>query len=69
MKVKALQTGFFGGTRIRAGQEFDVPKGTKGSWFVALEEFKAPAGAKVKAELKTLSEIAKAPAEAATDMA
>lgn len=69
MKVKALQAGFFGGARIREGQEFEVPSGTKGSWFVAVEEFKAPAPAKAKAAPKTLSEMAKAPAEAPTDMA
>lgn len=69
MKVKALQPGFFGGSRIREGQEFDVPTGTKGSWFVAVEEFKAPAQAKAKAAPKTLSEIAKAPAAASTDIA
>lgn len=69
MKVKALQAGFFGGARIREGQEFEVPSGTKGSWFVAVEEFKAPAAAKAKAAPKTLSEMAKAPAEAPTDMA
>lgn len=61
MKVKALQAGFFGGARIRVGQEFEVPAGTKGSWFVAVEEYKAPAKSKGKAEPKTLSEIAKEP--------
>jgi hypothetical protein len=69
MKVKALQAGFFGGARIREDQEFEVPSGTKGSWFVAVEEFKAPAKAPAKAVPKTLSEIAKAPAAASTDIA
>ncbi len=69
MKVKALQSGFFGGSRIREGQEFEVPAGTKASWFVAVEEFKAPAKAKAKAEPKTLSEMTNAPAVAPTDMA
>lgn len=70
MKVKALQAGFFGGARIREGQEFEVPAGTKGSWFLSVdEEVKAPAKAKAKAEPKTLSEIAKAPAAAQTDIA
>lgn len=62
MKVKALQPGFFGGARIREGQEFEVPSGTKGSWFVAVEEYKAPAKAKGKAQPQTLSELAKEPA-------
>lgn len=69
MKVKALQPGFFAGTLHNAGQEFEVPAGTKASWFVAVEDFKEPAKAKAKTEPKTLSEIAKAPAGSPTDMA
>jgi hypothetical protein len=69
MKVKALQAGFFGGSLRDAGHEFDVPEGTKSSWFVAVGDFKAPAKAPAKAVQKSLSEIAKAPAEAPTDMA
>lgn len=61
MKVKALQAGFFGGSRIREGQEFEVPAGTKGSWFLAVEDFKAPAEKPSKKQPKTLSEIAKEP--------
>ena len=68
MKVKALQAGFFGGSLRDAGHEFDVPEGTKSSWFVEVGDFKAPAKA-TKAAPKALSEIAKAPAEAPTDMA
>lgn len=69
IKVKALQPGFFNGSRVRAGQEFEVPEGTKGSWFVALGEYKAPAPAKPKAQPKTLSEIAKAPVADSTTLA
>lgn len=72
MKVKALQPGFFGGARIREGQEFEVPEGTKGTWFLSVDEdVKAPAKAKapVKTEPKSLSEIAKAPAVASADIA
>lgn len=69
MKVKALQNGFFNGSRVRAGQEFEVPDGAKASWFVALGEYKAPAKAKAKAQPATLSEIAKAPAEAPASLA
>lgn len=69
MKVKALDSGFFDGFRIRAGQEFDVPKGTKGTWFVPVEEFKAPAKAPAKVQPQTLSEIAKAPAVDGTSLA
>jgi hypothetical protein len=70
MKVKALQPGFFNGSRVRAGEVFEVPAGTKGTWFVATEEYKAPpAKAKPASAPKTLSELAKAPVAAATDMA
>jgi hypothetical protein len=65
MKVKALQAGFFAGSLHDEGQEFEVPSGTKGSWFVAVEEFKAPAKAPAKAAPKTLSEMAKAPTDIA----
>lgn len=33
MEVIALKEGFFGGSRKRVNEHFDVPKGTKGSWF------------------------------------
>lgn len=73
MKVKALQTGFYGGSRIREGQEFEVPEGYKGTWFIALDEHavhaKAPKAAKVKAQPQTLSELAKAPAVDGTSLA
>ena len=66
MKVKALDAGFFAGSRIRAGQEFEVPEGTKASWFVPVGEFKAPAKVKAKAQPTTLSELAKQPTVDAT---
>lgn len=69
MKVKALQAGFFGGSRVREGQEFEVPEGTKGSWFVVVEEYKAPAKSKGKAAPATLSELAKEPAVGGADLA
>ena len=72
MKVKALQPGFFGGARIREGQEFEVPAGTKGTWFLSVDEdVKAPIKAKApaKAEPRSLSELAKAPALGSTDIA
>ena len=43
MKVKALKPGFFNGSRVREGQTFEVPDGTKGSWF-------APVAPEVKAK-------------------
>ena len=39
MKVKAIQPAFFNGSRVRVGQELDVPQGMKGSWFVRTEDF------------------------------
>lgn len=61
MKVKALEAGFYNGNRVRQGQEFEVPEGTKGKWFVALAEVKATESPKAKgkkAEPQTLSEAA-----------
>ena len=43
MKVKAIQPAFFNGSRVRVGQELDVPPGMKGSWFVRTAAFKDPA--------------------------
>lgn len=73
MQVRAIETGFFGGSRIRPGQEFDVPEGTKASWFAPVAELKAadvaPKGkGKTKAP-ETLSELGKAPAAGPTDLA
>lgn len=65
MKVKALETGFYAGGRVRAGTVFDVPEGTKGKWFVPVAEVKADAKADAKAKGKaekapaTLSEAGK----------
>lgn len=36
MKVKATSAGFFGGMRRRVGDVFEVPDGTKGTWFTAV---------------------------------
>lgn len=69
MKVKATQAGFFGGARIREGQEFEVPEGTKGSWFVAAEQHVEPKKGKTKAQPATLSELAKEPAVGGADEA
>jgi len=64
MKVIALQAGFYGNSRVRIGQEFEVPEGTKGRWFEPVEHNKAPKGAKAEdkapkgAKAQTLSEMA-----------
>lgn len=61
MKVKALDTGFYAGGRVRAGTVFDVPEGTKGKWFVPVGEVKAEPDAKAKAKKApgTLAEAGK----------
>ncbi len=46
MKVIASEQGFFRGARIRPGQSFEVPEGTKGKWFAPAAEAKPPADAK-----------------------
>lgn len=61
MKAKALKVGFINGSLVQVGQEVEVPDGTKASWLVPVEEFKAPAKAKPKAQPATLAELAKAP--------
>lgn len=70
-KVVATSSGFFNGTRIREGTEFEVPDDFKGSWVAAVgSPAVAPAKAKpVRSEPKTLSEMGKAVAKSATDIA
>lgn len=36
--VKAIQTGFYKGTRKRVGAVFEVAKGEKAKWFVPTDE-------------------------------
>ena len=63
MQVKALSTGFFDGRRIRTGDTFEVPEGTKAKWFApvggaAEKAAAAPkAGKGKKAEPTTLSQL------------
>ncbi len=61
MKVQALEMGFFGGQRIRPGQEFEVPDGTTAKWFFAVgETVKAAKPAAKKAEKPVaLSQLSK----------
>lgn len=69
MKVKAIETGFFNGSLVEPGQEFEVPEGAKGKWFVPTGEYKAPAKAKLKAQPQTLSEMGKVLPSAPSDLA
>lgn len=64
MRVKATQFGFFGGSRRRPGDVFEVPDGTKGAWFTEVPVKGAsvePAEKKVSARAKpvALSQIGK----------
>lgn len=69
MKVKAIETGFFNGSLVEPGQEFEVPEGTKGKWFVPTGEYKPAPKAKQKAQPQTLSEMGKALPSVPTDIA
>lgn len=67
MRVIATKDGFFKSSRVRAGQVFEVPEGTKGKWFVAAPAAPAAPAEAGKAKTKkgkaegpsTFSEIAK----------
>lgn len=70
MKVTALKAGFFGGVLREQGVTFEVPDGTKSTWFAATdtEQSKAAKPPKPKAEQpKALSELA-APGKAMADV-
>lgn len=56
MQVRAIQDGFFKGSRIRAGKVFNIPKGTKlGKW---MEEISlSQTGASPEKEPETFSEV------------
>lgn len=68
MRVKAIKVGFYGGSRRRVGEVFEVADGAKGSWFEpvpAAESPKAKPKAKAKGEeVATLSELARVDGEA-----
>lgn len=55
MKVRALELGFYGGSRRRKGSVFEVEDGEKASWFEPLEgeTKKAPAKGKGKASTQS----------------
>jgi hypothetical protein len=67
--VVALTTGFYEGSRVRAGTEFEVPDDFKGSWVAAVDSpAAAPKIIKPRAQPRTLSEMAKAAVTAPTDI-
>jgi hypothetical protein len=57
MRVVATQLGFFNGTRVRAGTEFVVPDGTKGSWFAPVEAVAAQKAAKAAKASKEAKDV------------
>lgn len=59
MKIVAIKPAFYGGRRVRTGDELDIPEGTKGSWFVktGTSEAKAAKAVPVKETPKALSEL------------
>lgn len=67
MQVRAISVGFYGGSRRREGEVFDVKDGDEAKWFEPTEpqESKAEAKARQKAEAKAKADAdAKAKAEA-----
>jgi len=71
MKIVAIKPAFYNGRRVRIGDELDIPKGSKGSWFAPVASTEAKA-AKVKPsakqEPKALSEMGKGDAKSFTDV-
>lgn len=76
MKVVALSTGFYGGSRRRAGDTFEAADGDKAKWFAPVDVApKAPAKAGKqqpvalsqmgKENPKTMTEVLAAPGEGA----
>jgi hypothetical protein len=68
MKVVATEFGFHGGTRRRAGTEFDVPEGATASWFrpVDVPVLLAPEAA--AENVSPRGKKAKPPADSADDL-
>lgn len=56
MLVRATHTGFIYNRRVRVGQTFEVPDGTKGKWFVPVSTPKEEP-AKAPRQPRTLSEL------------
>lgn len=68
--VVALESGFYNGSRVRAGTQFDVPDDFTAKWVAAVD---TPAAAPPKAkasrsEPRTLSQMAKVAVQAPTDI-
>ena len=70
MKIVAIKPAFYNGRRVRVGQEFDIPQGSKGSWFapVASDEAKKATAKPSKDVPKALSELGNAEAKKFNDV-
>ena len=69
MKVRALEMGFYGNTRRRPGDEFDVPEGVARPWFVPVEVV-GPAKSKAskKVDPVALSQLGNQPVKTFVDV-
>lgn len=63
MQVRALSTGFYGGSRRREGEVFNVKDGDSAKWFEPVEPVEAKPAKAAKAKADKVE--AKAEAEAA----
>lgn len=63
MQVRALSTGFYGGSRRREGEVFNVKDGDSAKWFEPVEPVEAKPAKAAKAKADEVE--AKAEAEAA----
>lgn len=63
MKVTAIKPAFYNGTRVRVGDEMELPNDFKGSWFVKSETVEAAKAVKEakpsRPQPKALSQVGK----------
>jgi hypothetical protein len=63
MKVTAIKPAFYNGTRVRVGDEMELPNDFKGSWFVKSETVEAAKAVKdakpSRPQPKALSQVGK----------
>lgn len=69
MRVVATEFGFFGGSRHRAGEEFDVPEGTTAKWFHPVVAPASPVVEPAPEVVKPRGKKAKPAADSADDLA
>lgn len=67
VQVVATETGFYGGSRKRAGEKFWVKEGQKAAWFVPVGQAKEVPAAPKSEEPRTLSELGKQAAKGPED--